>query len=172
MWHNLHNRATVKEGFFHFWERGCHCPQGKVLCQEFEQESSLVSLPRNSPGQRPGFPLVLIYLVFNYGKLIFRWRPTDWIRLFRNGAIYRGSLFSGRNRKRGPGGAIEGLERWNLVQWHIFLSREELWLVPWPKGVQWRIVVGPSAEGPPRKNGSWQSQEPCRRLKLGPGAYF
>ena len=50
--------ATVKEGFFHSWERGCQCPQGKVLCQEFEQGSSLISLPRNSPGQRPGFPLV------------------------------------------------------------------------------------------------------------------
>ena len=80
MWHNqhdLHNRAAVKEGFFHSWERGCHCPQGKVLCQEFEQESSLVSLPRNSPGQRPGFPLVIDIRVNDYGHIFI-----DYIVIF------------------------------------------------------------------------------------------
>ena len=45
----------------------------------------------------------------------------DWGGLFLDGAIYRGSLFSGRNAKTGPG----GIRRLKLVQSHIFSMRED-----------------------------------------------
>ena len=39
------------------------------------------------------------------GKMSIFLARTAWRGLFFDGAIYRGSLFSGRNAKTGPGGA-------------------------------------------------------------------
>ena len=49
----------------------------------------------------------------------------DWGGLFLDGAIYRGSLFSGQNAKMGPGGARSHVGGWNLVQRHIFSMCED-----------------------------------------------
>ena len=53
----------------------------------------------------------------------------DWGGLFFDGAIYRGSLFSGRNAKTGPVGATVHVEGSNSVQRDIFTMRED-----WPIG--------------------------------------
>ena len=42
---------------------------------------------------------------WNLGKMLIFWTRTAWRGLFLDSAIYRGSLFSGRNTKTGPGAA-------------------------------------------------------------------
>ena len=99
---------------------------------------------------------------------IFKFVKTGMV-YFLMAPFYRDRLFYGRNAKMGPDLARSHVGHWNLVQRHIFWCVQtgvvHFWMAP-------SIGIVCLVAELKLENGPWQSQEPCRRLKLGPETYF